>query len=101
MNEDEGSKKMRRLFGRVLAPVFAISVASFLGEEVMRSLAGTHLCLLGILFGGLILLFRLYYFELSRRYDSRVVRFLYISLLCFTCLFFYSIRIYVFDKIGF
>lgn len=56
--EDEVLMKMIRLFGRFLAPVFAISFASFLGEEVMRSLTGPMLCLLGILLGGLILIFR-------------------------------------------
>lgn len=52
------------------------------------------LVLLGISFLGLILLFRLYYFHLNRKYGSRVVCIMYISILCF------AFCIYVVSNMG-
>ena len=95
----EGAK---RSILTVLTFVSASCFGRFLGSEGIERIAwGRNLVLFGILFFSLILLFRQYYFHLNRKYGSRVVCIIYISLICFTSLFCYCIRIYLLSHIGF
>lgn len=65
----------------------------------MWRITGIDLFLLGILFFGLILMFRIFYLNLKKRYGSLVVSFIYISLLSFTSLFCHCTRVYVVSNI--
>ncbi|CAJ1969389.1 unnamed protein product [Sphenostylis stenocarpa] len=56
---------------------------------------GRNLVLLSFIIFSLILLFRKSYFHLNRKYGSRVVYVIYLSLLCFTALFCNCIRLYL------
>lgn len=69
--------------------------------EVMGRLTGIHFFLFGIFWLGFLFLFRVSYSDLRKRYGFRIVCFLYISLLFFTFLFCYYLRIYLFSKTGF
>jgi len=89
----------------VFLPLLGSSVAGFFGrflgsEGIAIMTIGRYLVLFGLLLLGLIFMFRLYSCRLKKKYGSRVVYVLYISLLCFTSLFGYGIRIYVVSNIG-
>jgi len=75
--------------------VKALAIFGFLGKEVMGRLTGIHFFLIGIFLLGFLFLFRFHSFYLQKRYGSRVVCFMSISLMFLTFLFCYSVRVYV------
>lgn len=90
---------MTKVFGflgiKGLCAFFSLGISCFLVKEVIGWLTGIHFFLIGIFLLGFLFMFRMNSFYLQKRYGSRVVCFMYISLMFLTSLFCYSCRVYL------
>jgi hypothetical protein len=84
-----------------LSSVAGFFFGRFLGSEGIAIMnTGLNLLLFGIAILGFSFLFRLYCVRLQKKYNFRVVFFLYLSIVFVISFFFYFLRIYLLSSLG-